>query len=206
MLMIQAPVSFLDRAVQSITLRVAKVLVPWTWITPNRVTWFSAMVGGLWAGGLILLGQLRWAAIAVIVSGLLDGLDGDLARERNGVTLEGAILDSVLDRYVDFLVLAAVLWVSPRSDLGAGLLALMGTTLVPYVRARTEAAGKSSVASWGSRATRTVLVIVGLLTGQVRWILWGIAAIANLSALHRLFHALTPTPELPVPSPPASEH
>ncbi|MEO0373379.1 MAG: CDP-alcohol phosphatidyltransferase family protein [Cyanobacteria bacterium P01_A01_bin.17] len=187
-----APTSWLDQTVQILTLRLARLLAGWTWITPNRITWFSAAVGGLLAGGLILQGQLRWAALAVVVSGLLDGLDGDLARERGTTSTEGAILDSVLDRYVDFLILAALIWISPRAHLAAGLLALLGTAMVPYIRARSEAAGKSSVASIGSRAVRMVLVILGLLTGQILPLLILVGAIANIAALHRLIVAMTP--------------
>ncbi|PZD74781.1 CDP-diacylglycerol--inositol 3-phosphatidyltransferase [Acaryochloris thomasi RCC1774] len=187
-----APTSWLDQTVQILTIRLARLLAGWAWITPNRITWFSAAVGGVLAGGLILQGQLRWAALAVIISGLLDGLDGDLARERGTTSTEGAILDSVLDRYVDFLILAALIWISPRAHLAAGLLALLGTAMVPYIRARSEAAGKSSVASIGSRAVRMVLVILGLLTGQILPLLILVGAIANIAALHRLTVAITP--------------
>jgi archaetidylinositol phosphate synthase len=189
-----APASWLDQTVQILTLRLARLLTGWTWVTPNRITWFSAAVGGLLAGGLILQGQLRWAALAVIISGLLDGLDGDLARERGMTSTEGAILDSVLDRYVDFLILAALIWISPRSNLAVGLLALLGTAMVPYIRARSEAAGKSSVASMGSRAVRMVLVILGLCTRQIVPLLLVLGAIANIAALHRLIVAITPQP------------
>jgi archaetidylinositol phosphate synthase len=189
-----APASWLDQTVQILTLRLARLLTGWTWVTPNRITLFSAAVGGLLAGGLILQGQLRWAALAVIISGLLDGLDGDLARERGMTSTEGAILDSVLDRYVDFLILAALVWISPRSGLAVGLLALLGTAMVPYIRARSEAAGKSSVASIGSRAVRMVLVILGLCTRQILPLLLVLGAIANIAALHRLIVAITPQP------------
>lgn len=189
-----APNSWVDKTIQILTLRLARLLAGWTWITPNRITWFSAAVGGLLAGGLIAQGQLRWAALAVIVSGLMDGLDGDLARERGITSTEGAILDSVLDRYVDFLILAALIWISPRSALPVGLLALLGTAMVPYIRARSEAAGKSSVASIGSRAVRTILVIAGLLTRQVLPLLVVLGAIANIAALHRLIVAISPQP------------
>ncbi len=189
-----APSSWIDQTVQLLTLRLARILARFTWITPNGITWFSAAVGGLLAGGLIVQGQLWWAALAVVISGLLDGLDGDLAREREMTSTEGAILDSVLDRYVDFLVLAALLWISPRTYLAVGFLALLGTTMVPYIRARTEAAGKSSVASIGSRAVRTILVIVGLLTGQILALLVLLGAIANIAAIHRFVVALTHQP------------
>ncbi len=187
-----APTSWLDTTVQILTVRLARLLAGWTWVTPNRITWFSAFIGGVLAGALILQGQLRWAALAVVISGLLDGLDGDLARERGTTSIEGGILDSVLDRYVDFLILAVLIWLSPQTYLAAGLFALLGTAMVPYIRARSEAAGKSSVASIGSRAVRMVLVILGLLTGQILPLLVVLGALSNIAALHRLIVAITP--------------
>jgi hypothetical protein len=62
--------------------------------------------------------------------------------------------------------------------------------LVPYIRARSEAEGKSTVASIGSRATRTVLIIIGLLTKQIFPLLIILAAITNIASIHRLIFAL----------------
>jgi hypothetical protein len=70
------------------------------------------------------------------------------------------------------------------------LLALLGSTLVPYIRARSEAAGKSTVASIGSRATRTILIILGLLTKQILPLLIVLAVISNLAAIHRFIVAV----------------
>lgn len=99
---ITVPLSLLDRIVQFFTIKLAKFLARFTWITPNRVTWVSAGVGGPLTGWLIIQEQFWLATALVVVSGLMDGLDGDIARERNLTSIEGGILDSVLDRYVDF--------------------------------------------------------------------------------------------------------
>ncbi|NJM68511.1 MAG: CDP-alcohol phosphatidyltransferase family protein, partial [Acaryochloris sp. RU_4_1] len=159
--------------------------------------WVSAGIGGPLTGWLIVQQQYGLATALVIVSGLLDGLDGDIARERNLTSIEGGILDSVLDRYVDFFLIAALILVNPQDHLLVGLCALLGTTMVPYIRARSEVAGKSSIASIGSRAIRMVLIILGLLTQQLFVLLIALAIIANIAAVHRFWFALTPTPEPP---------
>ncbi|KAI9131422.1 CDP-alcohol phosphatidyltransferase family protein [Acaryochloris sp. CCMEE 5410] len=189
---ITVPLSLLDRIVQFFTIKLAKFLARFTWITPNRVTWVSAGVGGPLTGWLIIQEQFWLATALVVVSGLMDGLDGDIARERNLTSIEGGILDSVLDRYVDFFLIAALILVNPTEHLLVGLFALMGTTMVPYIRARSEVAGKSSIASIGSRATRIVLIILGLLTQQLFILLIALAVISNIAAVHRFWFALIP--------------
>jgi archaetidylinositol phosphate synthase len=187
---IVVPKSFLDRAIHSITEKLASILVNITWITPNRISWLSGGLGGLVAGWYIVRENYLLAVFFIILSGILDCLDGDLARARNMASGEGDILDSVIDRYVDFFLIAALILVSPNDYLIAGLLALLGTTLVPYVRARSEAEGKSTVASIGSRSTRTILIIIGLLTQQLLPLLILLAAITNIASIHRLIFAL----------------
>ncbi|ABW26718.1 CDP-alcohol phosphatidyltransferase family protein [Acaryochloris marina] len=189
---ITVPLSLLDRIVQFFTIKLAKSLAHFTWITPNRVTWVSAGIGGPLTGWLIIQEQFWLATALVVVSGLMDGLDGDIARERNLTSIEGGILDSVLDRYVDFFLIAALILVNPTEHLLVGLFALMGTTMVPYIRARSEVAGKSSIASIGSRATRIVLIILGLLTQQLFILLIALAVISNIAAVHRFWFALIP--------------
>lgn len=193
---VPVPHSWVDHIIQFFTIKLARALVRFTWITPNRITCLSAGLGGPLAGGMILRGNYLVAAGLITVSGLLDSLDGDLARQRNLCSREGAILDSVLDRYVDFCLIAALILVSPQPHLIPGLLALLGTTVVPYIRARSEAEGKKTVASIGSRAFRTIVIIVGLVTGQLYGVLVAVAAIANIAALHRLIVAVTPAQDI----------
>ncbi|UJB70690.1 CDP-alcohol phosphatidyltransferase family protein [Acaryochloris sp. 'Moss Beach'] len=197
---ITVPLSPLDRMVQFFTIKLARSLARFTWITPNRVTWVSAGIGGPLTGWLIIQEQLWLATALVVVSGLMDGLDGDIARERNLTSIEGGILDSVLDRYIDFFLIAALILVNPTEHLLVGLFALLGTTMVPYIRARSEVAGKSSIASIGSRATRIVLIILGLLTQQLFILLIALAVISNIAAVHRFWFSLIPVKDQPTPS------
>ena len=82
-----------------------------------------------------------------------------------------------------------VLVVAQDSLARAGLAALLGNQMVPYLRARTEAAGKASVATFGSRDIRNMIMVVGLLGGWHCALLIVLALIANASALHRFYHA-----------------
>ena len=71
-----------------------------------------------------------------------------------------------------------------------GLAALLGAMLTPYVRAKTEAEGKSSLATIGDRGIRNHILVVGLLASQPIWTLVATAVVANLAAIHRLAHAV----------------
>ena len=139
----------------------------------------------------------------------LDYLDGDLARRKRTGSKEGAIWDAVLDRYTDFFVIGALTYLTvavleghadyfigelnimtSEAALLVGLAALMGSMLTPYVRAKSEAEGKNSVATFGDRGWRNRVLVVGLLLGQPIWTLAALALITNFSVVHRLVHAL----------------
>ncbi len=152
----------------------------------------SASLGGPVAAWQIYQGNYLVAVAAIAISGILDDIDGDLARTTGMVSPEGAILDSVLDRYVDFFVISALILMAPEQHLIPGLLALLGASLVPYIRARTEAEGKKSVATIGDRTTRLLLLVIGLLTQQFFALLIILAVISHLAALHRFIFALIP--------------
>ncbi|MGK7871925.1 MAG: CDP-alcohol phosphatidyltransferase family protein [Xenococcaceae cyanobacterium] len=189
---IVVPRSFIDKIIQFFTVRLARSLVDIAWITPNLISLLSCGLGGPAAGWVIVQGNYLIAVLLIAVSGILDSLDGDLARERGVASSEGNILDSVLDRYVDFFLISALILVSPSDYLILGLLALLGATMVPYIRAKSEAQGKSTVATIGSRGTRTIVIIVGLLTGQIFLLFIALAVISNIAAIHRLIFALIP--------------
>jgi phosphatidylglycerophosphate synthase len=110
-----------------------------TGVSANTVTALAAAVGA-GAGFSAALGKFALAGWLFLVSGILDAMDGRLARFRGRQTSAGEAFDSVLDRYVDFAMLAGLAWYYRDSwVLGFVLLALLGTSVVPYVRVKSEA-------------------------------------------------------------------
>ena len=79
---------------------------------------------------------------------------------------------------------------TPETALLLGLAALLGATLTPYIRAKTEAEGKESMLTIGDRGWRNRILVVGMIAGQPVWTLAAIAAVANFSAIRRLFFAM----------------
>ncbi len=182
------PSGVIERLNKKLSVPAARLLVNVSWITPSGITWTSALVAGVLAPWAIVAGLNLPAAILVLVGAWLDSLDGDLARVRQCGTKEGEILDAVLDRYIDFAIIAAMIWQTPEC-LFAGLAALLGNQMVPYLRARTEAAGKASVATFGSRDIRNMVLVVGLIGRWYCASLIVLAIVANASALHRFYKA-----------------
>ena len=132
------------------------------------------------------------AGLAIILSGLFDLFDGALARNSGKVTSFGGFLDSVLDRYSDLLLLLALLIYYLRkgdSDLViVTSFVSIGTALIPYVRARAEAANIPCNVGIMERAERIILLSAGILLGWMEPILWILAILTHFTVLHRIFY------------------
>lgn len=128
--------------------------------TPNSITilgFLFAILSAIsyGAGFSIILAASLW-----LLSGFLDALDGAVATLFNETTTFGGFLDSVLDRYSDGIVILGII-AGKLCDLTWGLVALVGTLMVSYTRARGEAAG-ISMASVGlaERGERILIISV----------------------------------------------
>ena len=121
-------------------------------ITPNQATVLSFLLGILSA--VLAFFSLPLGGILYQVHSILDGVDGEIARATLSRTRFGGLLDSVLDRYVDFVFLSVlVLALKPRGlMLALALLALLGTVMVSYVTERFKGA-------YGRDAYRTFPVL-----------------------------------------------
>ena len=142
--------------------------------TPNTCT-ILGLVMAVLSGAFIILAGLpifntiyhRWlfllsACLLLLASGFFDMLDGVLARYQDNSTIFGGFLDSVLDRYSDAIVIAAII-IAGFCDLVIGLIALMGSIFVSYSRARAESSGvpsKYMAAGIAERMERMLLIAV----------------------------------------------
>jgi phosphatidylglycerophosphate synthase len=163
-------------------------------VTPNEVTVVSLLIA-FGAGWLLYLGHNVWAAIAVHLSSVVDGVDGDLARLTGKGSRFGAVFDAVLDRYADGAIVGGAAWWAykhesyPAAAL-VGLIALVGAFAVSYSRARMEAsagfAPEGFLLGVGTRDVRLLVLTLGLLVGQAWWALVLIAVAAHGTVLCRL--------------------
>ena len=141
-----------------------------TSITPSAITWLGFLVA-VGAAALIITGHLFAAGFVVLVAGFFDMLDGALARYTNRVTRFGAFLDSVLDRLAEAVLLLGILVLYAREQSLTPILlvcvALVGSLLVSYIRARAEALGLECQVGLFTRPERVVVLALGLLLNHV---------------------------------------
>jgi phosphatidylglycerophosphate synthase len=109
-------------------------------IPPNGLSCASLGFGFLTAASLIA-GRFGLGAVFAAIAGLLDALDGMVARISGLTSDSGQILDAAVDRYVEFLFLSGlVIYYRERPVLQAlTLLALLGSFMVSYSTAKAEA-------------------------------------------------------------------
>lgn len=188
-------------------------------VTPNMVTTIG-LLGNIAAAGLLVyagwLGQpsemnydlVTWAGAVIILFSLFDMLDGQVARLGGMVSTFGAMYDSVLDRYCELFTLGGLSYYLIQTGYVIGALitfvALVGSIMVSYVRARAEGLGLECKVGFMQRPERVVVTTIGALatgiTGQcvspadfdavniLIFCMAVIAVFANITAFARINH------------------
>ena len=157
-------------------------------VTPNMVSLFG-FAGNAAAALLIARDSLLWAGAVYLVFSALDMVDGALARATDQATPYGAVLDAILDRASEALVLAACAWYfAERGEwvqVTFAYAAIFGSIAVSYVRARAEVMGESMREGLFRRQERVALLGVGLLFNGLTVVIPVLAVFANITALQR---------------------
>ena len=131
----------------------------------------------------------------ILIGGLCDSLDGSLARYGGKVTRFGALLDSATDRYSEFVMFFGIIvhfmTVKDSRTSVIAFLALSGSIMVSYSRARAESLGFDAKSGFMQRAERIVFLGAGALFHPLLFKLsiWIVAIFANFTALQRIYHA-----------------
>jgi CDP-diacylglycerol--glycerol-3-phosphate 3-phosphatidyltransferase len=135
-------------------------------ITPNMLTLFGLLITAVGAL-LVALGQLLIGGVVLAFAGLFDIFDGALARASGKVYRYGAFLDSTVDRYSEGVVYLGILIYFLNHHDGLRpiivLIALAGSFLVSYVRARAQSLGFTCDVGILARPERVVIIVAGLL-------------------------------------------
>lgn len=170
-------------------------------VPPNALTLFTVVPAGF-AAFLAAERQYLWALLPGAVAAGLDVVDGTVARLRGLQTRFGGYLDSVVDRWVDFLFLFGLAWsVGDGRTWAAFAFGLLGTFGTSYAKARAYEAFEAPKEAWGQlfeRGERIILLGAGTLTqglldlwGQgVDVLFWFLAVYAvgsNLTMLQRVW-------------------
>lgn len=157
-------------------------------LPPNAVSALGVAAAFL-SAALYLNRQIYPAATLLLLSGLLDSIDGLVARAMGRATRLGAFLDSLLDRYADAAVIASIILANLCDPL-AGVVALIGTLLVSYVRARGESLGvEMSGVGVMERAERILVLAVASYLNAIWLAIALLAILTNLTVLQRAYFA-----------------
>jgi len=129
----------------------------------------------------------------VLFFSALDLLDGALARSTGTASRFGALYDSTLDRLSEAAVLFGIAWyqfdLGNREEVLLTFLALIGSLMVSYVRARAEGLGHPLRDGLFTRSERVVLTGIALMFGFLRVALWILAILTLLTAAQRTWIA-----------------
>ncbi len=171
-------------------------------ITPNMLTVIGLLLSGLTAiviaQGFIVLGG--WL---VLFAGIFDMFDGAMARVRNAATTFGAFLDSTLDRYSEGIILFGLLYYALQHPglkdplwpllheqiwmISLIYIALLGSLMVSYTKARAEGLGLECKTGLLARPERVILLAIGLIfTSTGIWAVALLAVFSNVTAVERI--------------------
>jgi phosphatidylglycerophosphate synthase len=165
-------------------------------VPPFLVSLFG-LAFSLYGAVVVSDGAFFLGAVFLLLSGVCDVLDGDLARRRNLVSKFGAFIDSTFDRVTEFAYFGAILLYTVGRPGGFQewqvvviLVALAGSVLTSYTRARAEGLGLGCTVGIFERPERVAVLLVGLLLGfRILMVAMTILAVASVyTSVQRIVH------------------
>ena len=167
-------------------------------VTPDGITWFGCGATVFVAVAFLAQGHFLMGAILFGAFGLIDLLDGTMARMLGTAGPWGAFLDSTLDRVSDAAVLSALIFFyvessSKNSELAviAGIVSLVMSLMTSYARAKAESLDAQCTVGIAERAERNLilwiaLMISGLYLDVMPYALVLLALASSITVVQRL--------------------
>jgi len=176
------------RKVQFLTNMLIKINV-----TPNVVT-ISSLILGIFAGILLALEHKLLGLVFLILMGLADILDGQLATTKKLTSSFGAVLDSTVDRYSEaFVFMGLGVYFFQQDQPGLILVigfAMLGSISASYVKAKAESLNYDCPVGLMQRSERIVILAIGLLFPDMllKFVLIIIAVMTNVTVVQRVIY------------------
>jgi CDP-diacylglycerol--glycerol-3-phosphate 3-phosphatidyltransferase len=160
-------------------------------VRPDTLT-FLGWTLSVCAAVLFGLGYARVAGLVMLLGGLFDALDGDVARASNRMSAFGAFLDSTLDRLSEAAIFVGIIYfyaaaARPFEALLAGT-AMTFSLLTSYARARAEGLDIECQVGLLERAGRVVILSAFSIAGLLTFGLGLVAAGALVTTAQRIIH------------------
>ena len=170
-------------------------------LTPNAIS-LTGLALNIVAAVLVWEQLFFLGGIAFVIGSIMDTLDGRYSRMSGKGTPFGAFLDSTLDRAEEGIVLAAIAayFAKYKHDdlaVAAVVIAVLGSLLVSYTRARAEALGVECKVGLATRAVRVVILSIGLVFARgaslgnfslLEPAIYALAILTSFTVLQRVFH------------------
>jgi CDP-diacylglycerol--glycerol-3-phosphate 3-phosphatidyltransferase len=169
-------------------------------LTPNSIS-ITGLTLNVAAAVLVTQRLFFLAGVAFIVGSVMDTLDGRYSRMSGKGTLFGAFLDSTLDRIEEGVVLTAIgAYFASRGDqlaVAAVVVAVLGSLMVSYTRARAEALGVECKVGLATRPVRVVVLSAGLVFAKGAGLgdfelleasIYVLAALTVFTVVQRIWH------------------
>ena len=154
-----------------------------TGVTPNGITTIGLLITIVSAIILVYGAEygergdyryIAWFGVVLLLAGVFDMLDGQLARVTNKMSVFGALYDSVLDRYSEMLMFFGIAYYLVSHDYFLSsvftFIAMIGSIMVSYVRARAESLGAECKVGMMQRPERVLTIgISAILYGVISY-------------------------------------
>jgi len=133
-------------------------------LSPNAITLIGLIIT-LLASYFYATGYFRIAGLILLLAGLCDAVDGEVARKASKVSKFGAFFDSTIDRFEEFFVFGGILFYYSmvRQDILLSIvvyLILLGSIMTSYIRARAEGIGFSPTSGPMDRPGRYIYIVI----------------------------------------------
>jgi CDP-diacylglycerol--glycerol-3-phosphate 3-phosphatidyltransferase len=133
-------------------------------LSPNAITLIGLIIT-LLASYFYAKGYFRIAGLILLLAGLCDAIDGEVARKASKVSKFGAFFDSTIDRFEEFFVFGGILFYYSmvRQDILLSIvvyLILLGSIMTSYIRARAEGIGFSPTSGPMDRPGRYIYIVL----------------------------------------------
>ena len=179
-----------ESAGRRVSLPIARWLAR-TGVTPNLLTTIGLVIN-LISAVVVATGDFLAGGLLVLFSGLFDLLDGAVARHTGKVTKFGALFDSTVDRITEGALFFALAWYylpqGKSLEVLLAFLAMVGSFLISYIRARAEGLGIECKVGVFTRAERVAIIVLGLLFNQMFIALLLLAVLTFVTVVERMVH------------------